>query len=106
AAAQAACSSFLMAREAFAMSIVASPRPAQNCFRPAPEPPDSTIGVLNFENVLPKRSATMLAYGSTVEEPATLTWSRPASAAPAKARVPATATADDRAMNLMFTLIS
>jgi hypothetical protein len=38
-----------MGREEFAMSIVPSPTPLQNCFRPAEEPPDSTTGALNFE---------------------------------------------------------
>ncbi len=44
----------------------------------------------------------MLAYGRTVDEPATLTWSR-ADAAPANAAKP-TAAAVEKAMNLVFTL--
>jgi len=46
---QALISLSLILREEFAMSIVFSPRPWQNCFRPAEEPPDSTTGVLKFE---------------------------------------------------------
>src|SRR5438046_2751798 len=75
----------LIAREELAMSMVLSPTPAQKFFRPADEPPDSTIGVLNFGLALPNCSATTLAKGSTVEDPAIWIWSR-AWAPPAMAR--------------------
>ena len=52
------------------MSIVLSPTPVQNCFKPPEEPPEPTTGVLNCGKVLPNSSATILAYGRTVEEPA------------------------------------
>ncbi len=42
----------------------------QNCFKPPEEPPEPTTGVLNCGKVLPNSSATILAYGRTVEEPA------------------------------------
>jgi hypothetical protein len=48
-------------REELAMSMPVSPRPAQNCLRPADEPPDSTIGVFSLLKVLPNCSATMFA---------------------------------------------
>jgi hypothetical protein len=71
-----------MGREELAISMVFSPTPAQKVFRPADEPPDSTIGVLNLGLDLPNCSATTLAKGKTVDEPAIFTWSR-ACAAPA-----------------------
>ena len=52
------------------MSMVLPPVPWQNCRRPPPEPPEPTTGVLNCGKLLPKSSATILANGSTVDEPA------------------------------------
>src|SRR5262245_58237939 len=100
--AHSSCSAGLILREELATSILSSPTPAQNCFRPADEPPDSITGVLRLEKVLPNCSATMLAYGRTVDDPATLTWSR-AKAAQANAPIPTTV-AVVMAMNLLFTL--
>ena len=61
----------LIARDAFVMSGVASPTPEQNNFRPPPEPVDSTLGVRNLVD-LPKRSATTVENGYTVDEPTML----------------------------------
>ena len=49
--------------------MVFSPTPSQKRLRPADDPPDSTIGV-GRSKFSPKASATIDAYGSTVEEPA------------------------------------
>lgn len=54
---------------------------------------------------LPNCSATAVVNGYTVDEPTMRIWSR-AEAAPANAIVPTTATAVDRLMNLVVTLIS
>ena len=59
AALQASISDSLIGREAFAMSMVFSPTPSQNFFRPADDPPDSTTGVGKSE-FSPKASATMV----------------------------------------------
>src|SRR5690606_34944085 len=67
---QVSISAFLISRDALAMSIVLSPAPWQNCFRPPEEPPEPTTGGLKFENALPNSSATIAANGRTVEEPA------------------------------------
>ena len=69
-ASEQAFSSFsLIGREAFAISMVFSPTPSQKRLRPADDPPDSTTGV-GKSKFSPKASATIDAYGSTVEEPA------------------------------------
>ena len=60
ASAQALTSLSLIAREAFAMSMVFSPTPSQKRFRPAEEPPDSTTGV-GKSKFSPKASATIEA---------------------------------------------
>src|SRR5262245_49877034 len=91
---QASTSVGRIGREELAMSIVLGPTPAQKVLRPAEEPPDSTIGDLNWRKVLPNCSATTLAKGSTVEEPATCTWSR-ANAGPAIATAASAATASE-----------
>ena len=66
--AQVVTSDSLMAREEFVTSGKSTPTPSQNSFRPPPEPVDSTFGVLN--SVLrPKRSATTVENGYTVDEP-------------------------------------
>ena len=57
------------------MSGVLTPMPAQNSFKPPPEPVDSTTGVLKSV-FLPKRSETAVANGKTVEDPTMLIWSR------------------------------
>ena len=51
-----------MRREALVMSGCCTPTPAQNSFRPPPEPVDSIFGVLN-ELVLPNCSATTVENG-------------------------------------------
>ena len=51
------------------MSIVFRPTPSHIRLRPAPEPPPSTIGV-GKSKFSPNASATIEAYGSTVDEPA------------------------------------
>ena len=80
ASAQAAISLSRMAREALAMSVCSVPTPWQKRLRPADEPPDSTTGVGNSK-FSPKASATIEAYGRTVDEPATWTLSRADAAA-------------------------
>ena len=65
----------LMRRDEFVMSGVLTPRPEQKSLSPPPEPVDSIFGVAKSE-VLPKRSATTVANGKTVEEPTTLMLSR------------------------------
>src|SRR5690606_19801108 len=84
ASAQVLISESLIGRDALATSMVFSPTPLQNSLRPPEEPPDSTTGVLKLDTVSPKFSATILAYGSTVDEPAIWIWSR-AAATPAEA---------------------
>jgi hypothetical protein len=56
-------------------SGVSTPIPLQNNFKPPPEPVDSTFGALNLL-ALPKRSATTVANGYTVEDPTMLIVSR------------------------------
>ena len=56
------------------MSTVLSPTPSHNFLRPAPEPPPSTTGDGNSK-FSPNASATMVAYGRTVDEPVTCTLS-------------------------------
>ena len=77
ASAQALISFSRIARDAFATSIVFSPTPSQKRFRPELEPPDSTTGV-GKSKFSPKASATIDAYGRTVDDPAICTWSRAA----------------------------
>ena len=84
ASAQALTSFSLIAREALAMSMVFSPKPSQKRFNPDEDPPDSTTGV-GKSKFSPKASATIEAYGNTVDEPATCTLSR-AYAEPASAQ--------------------
>ena len=68
-AAQADRSESLILRDALATSMLLTPMPSQNRLRPAEDPPDSTTGV--GKSVLsPKASATIDAYGRTVDEPA------------------------------------
>lgn len=57
------------------MSAVATPTPLQKSFKPPPEPVDSTFGALKSVD-LPKRSATTVANGYTVDEPTILIESR------------------------------
>ncbi len=64
-------SDFLIRREALVMSGCSTPTPAQNSFRPPPEPVDSIFGVLK-PVVLPNCSATTVANGYTVDEPTML----------------------------------
>lgn len=52
----------LIRREALVISGCSTPTPAQNSFKPPPEPVDSILGVLNLE-VLPNCSATTVANG-------------------------------------------
>ena len=59
------------------MSGVLTPTPLQNNFRPPPEPVDSIFGVLKLVE-RPKRSATTVANGYTVDDPTIFTVSRPA----------------------------
>ena len=66
--AQVSTSPFLIRREEFVTSGCCTPTPSQNNLMPPPEPVDSTFGVLNFDP-LPKRSATAVENGNTVEEP-------------------------------------
>src|SRR5690606_39719517 len=81
--------------------MVLSPTPLQNCFKPPDEPPEPTTGVLNCGKVLPNSSATILAYGSTVEEPAIWMVSRAACAVvTAVAPVTANAKADRKSTRL------
>ena len=83
---------FLMRRDALVMSGVFTPTPAQNSFRPPPDPVASITGVLNLE-LLPNRSATTVANGYTVDEPTMRTWSRATAwpAAPTRASAPTVA---------------
>ncbi len=81
------------------------PHLLQNCFKPPEEPPEPTTGVLNCGKVLPNSSATILAYGRTVEEPAIWMVSRAALAVVATA---AADTAKAMAMlvkRILFSLI-
>jgi hypothetical protein len=55
-------SDFLIRREALVMSGCCVPTPAQNSFRPPPEPVLSMTGVAKPE-VLPNSSATAVAKG-------------------------------------------
>src|SRR5690606_40238136 len=81
-------------RDELAISIVFSPIPWQNWRRPPLEPPEPTTGVLNSGNALPNSSATMLAKGRTVDEPAIWIVSRDcAAAAPIDAATAIEATA-------------
>ena len=61
----------LIRLEALVISGVLSPTPAQNNFIPPPDPVDSTTGVLNAVD-FPKRSATVVENGKTVDEPTIL----------------------------------
>src|SRR5690606_31816472 len=97
--AQLSISESLIAREALAISMVFSPTPWQNWRRPPLEPPEPTTGAGNCANALPNSSATMLANGSTVEEPAICTLSR-AEAEVATPMVMAAAVATQRALSL------
>src|SRR5690554_712580 len=82
---------FFMRRDALVMSGCWVPIPAQNSFRPPPEPVDSSLGV--GKSVLrPKRSATTVANGYTVEEPTMLTVSRAMAGVDTAAMLPARAT--------------
>ena len=58
--AQAFSSASRIGRDELAMSMVLSPTPSQNFFRPADEPPDYTTGVGNVK-FSPKASATISA---------------------------------------------
>jgi hypothetical protein len=60
-----------MALDAFVTDGVIIVIPAQNSFIPPPVPVDSTMGVL-YPLDLPKRSATTVVNGYTVDEPTTL----------------------------------
>ena len=82
-AAQVSISLSLIARDALVMSGCSTPTPAQNSFRPPPEPVLSTTGA-GKPLVWPKVSATAVENGKTVDEPTMRIWSR-ASALPARA---------------------
>ena len=60
-----------MALDAFVTSGCSVPTPAQNNLAPPPVPVDSITGVLNLPDE-PNLSATIVAYGNTVEEPTIL----------------------------------
>jgi hypothetical protein len=75
-------SDFLMRREALVISGVLTPTPLQNNFSPPPEPVDSIFGALKSVE-RPKRSATTVAKGYTVDYPTMFTVSRPAACAAA-----------------------
>jgi hypothetical protein len=79
AAAQASSSVSLIRREALAMSGVLSPTPSQKSLMPPPVPVASTTGARKSV-FCAKRSATAVAKGKTVEEPAIRIWSRAAAA--------------------------
>ncbi len=82
----------VMRREALVTSGVWTPTPEQNSFMPPPVPVDSTIGVL--PDFWPKRSATAVVNGNTVDEP--VIWMRSRAAAGAAAIViPTASTAAD-----------
>ena len=53
------------------MSMNSVPIPSQTPFLPTEEPPDSTTGVLKL-GLLPSCSATIVANGRTVDDPAML----------------------------------
>src|SRR5690554_1795996 len=93
-----------MAREELAISMVFSPTPWQNWRRPPPEPPEPTTGVLNCGKLLPNSSATMLAKGRTVDEPAIWRVSR-AMAAVEKPTARPVARATPRVRLLTFILM-
>ncbi|MNR38958.1 hypothetical protein D3C85_1571120 [compost metagenome] len=57
-------------REALAMSGVEGPTPAQKAWMPPPVPSDSMRGAAVLPEVRAKFSATRVAKGKTVEEPA------------------------------------
>jgi hypothetical protein len=83
------------------MSIVFSPTPSQKRFRPPEDPPDSTTGV-GKSKFSPNASATMDAYGRTVEDPATWTWSR-ATAAVAPKAIKATVETEHLIKDIFFS---
>src|SRR5210317_666485 len=102
ASAQALISLSLILRDAFATSIVFSPTPSQKRFKPTDEPPDSTTGV-GKSKFSPNASATIDAYGRTVDEPATCTLSR-ATAAPAANEANAMADTDVFTKDMSYSL--
>jgi len=65
---QVSTSDIFTRREALVTSGCSTPTPAQNSFRPPPDPVDSMIGVAKSV-VLPNSSATAVAKGNTVDEP-------------------------------------
>src|SRR6187549_2997730 len=83
---QASHSDFFIAREALAMSGASAPADEQNILKPPPVPSDSTFGAGPPE-VRETVSATRVAKGKTVEEPAAQTW--PSAACVPSASLPA-----------------